>query len=124
MLSLKQSLLRRRRDLRNFPTEDERRLWFVLRRRKLCRLKFRRQYSIGIYILDFYCPSRHLAIEVDGARHFTSAGKEYDRIRTDYLSTQGIRVVRVTNYDVLKNMEGVVGYLAGVVQELPAKNRK
>ena len=118
MFSAKQIIWQRQRELRNYPTEAERRLWFVLRKRHLCGLKFRRQYSVGMYIVDFYCPSHRIAIEVDGSQHYTPAGLAYDKTRTEYLMSQGIRVVRVMNSDVYWNMEAVVEYLTNFINNL------
>ena len=58
MFSTQEIIRQRRGELRNYPTEAERRVWFVLRNRRLCGVKFRRQCSVGIYIVDFYCPSQ------------------------------------------------------------------
>lgn len=118
MFSAKQIIWQRKRELRNYPTEAEQRLWFVLRKRNLCGLKFRRQHNIGIYIVDFYCPSHRIAIEVDGSQHYTAEGLKYDRERTSYLKSQGIVVVRVTNADVYWRIESVTEYLNDVVGRL------
>ncbi len=63
--------------------------------------KFYRQYSVGPYILDFYCPKKKLAIEVDGSQHYEKENKEYDQTRTEFLSKQNIKVLRFTNLDIL-----------------------
>lgn len=69
--------------------------------------KFRRQHSIGNYILDFYCASEKLAIELDGARHFSGEGAAYDRERRSYLESKGIRVLRFENERVFKDRDWV-----------------
>jgi very-short-patch-repair endonuclease len=97
----------KRRGLRKNATDAEHRLWSRLRGQQLG-VKFRRQYSVDVYVLDFYAPGAKLAIEVDGASHFTPAGEDHDRARTEHLSRFGIKVVRVTNVDVLENLDGVV----------------
>ena len=70
-------------------------------------LKFFRQYSVGPYILDFYCPERRLAIEVDGGQHTYVYGQQHDAHRDSYLKELNIRVIRFWNNDVLQNIEGV-----------------
>lgn len=69
--------------------------------------KFRRQHSVGRYILDFYCPSQRLAIELDGDSHFTEEAIEYDRERTVFLNALNIRVLRFLTTDVHKNLDAV-----------------
>ena len=72
----------RRRELRTYGTSAEAALWNLLKKRQLRGRKFRRQHSVGRYILDFYCPSERLAIELDGAHHYTPAGQDHDARRT------------------------------------------
>ena len=69
--------------------------------------KFRRQHSVGAYILDFYCPAEKLSIELDGDSHFTDDAIEYDRERTAYLNALNIRVLRFLNTDVYDNLDVV-----------------
>lgn len=75
-----------RRELRNNATPAEVVLWKALQGKKLDGFKFRRQHSIGYYILDFFCPGANLAIELDGDHHFSEEGLEYDRQRDEFLS--------------------------------------
>jgi very-short-patch-repair endonuclease len=96
-----------RRRLRKDPTDAERRLWSLLRSRQIAGLKFFRQYSIGSYIMDFYCPERRVAVEVDGGQHADVPGQEHDARRDRYLQELDIRVIRFWNNDVLQNIEGV-----------------
>jgi len=96
-----------RRGLRKNATDAERKLWSILRSRRLIGLKFFRQYSVGPYILDFYCPERRLAIEVDGGQHADVYGQQHDAYRDRYLMELKIRVIRFWNNDVLQNIEGV-----------------
>jgi very-short-patch-repair endonuclease len=96
----------RRRELRAHQTDAERVLWQLLRSRQLGGFKFRRQHSIGPYILDFYCPSARVAVELDGSQHLER--QAYDGRRTEYLASEGIAVVRFANGDVLSNAEAVV----------------
>ncbi len=95
----------RARDLRKNPTEAERLLWQHLRRRQLGGFRFRRQYAIGHYIVDFYCFEERVAIEVDGGQH--SRQGAYDAKRTSFLESQGVRVLRFWNNQVLGEVEPV-----------------
>lgn len=83
-------------------------LWSKLRGKNLNGLKFRRQYSIGGYIVDFFCPELKLAIELDGESHFVDGAKERDDKRQTLIESAGITVMRFTNCDVYGRMEGVV----------------
>ena len=97
----------RRKELRNNATPAEIKLWSVLQHSNLGGYKFRRQHSVGSYILDFYCPSERLAVELDGDSHFTDEAMEYDRVRTEYLNALNIKVVRFLNTDVYENLNAV-----------------
>jgi very-short-patch-repair endonuclease len=101
----------RRRELRRHQTDAERVFWTQVRGRNFHGLKFFRQYSIGSYILDFYCPTVRLAIELDGGQHNQPEGREYDEVRSEFLRSNGITVVRFWNHEVLRNMEGVWRHL-------------
>lgn len=90
-------LKQNRRDLRNNLTPAEASLWTLLKSKQLEGRKFRRQHSVGNYILDFYCTTERLAIELDGAHHFTEEGMQYDEERTAYLNSVDIRVIRFEN---------------------------
>lgn len=96
-----------RKDLRNKSTSAEATLWKHLQKNKLGK-KFRRQHSVGNYVLDFYCPQEKLAIELDGEHHFTPEGLAYDQDRTNYLNHQGIRVIRFENDEVFTVIETVL----------------
>src|SRR5512136_2522910 len=98
---------RDRRHLRKDATDAERKLWSILRNRKMAGLKFFRQYGIGPYILDFYCPEQRLAIEVDGGQHAEVRGQKNDAKRDRYLRELNIRVIRFWNNDVLQNIEAI-----------------
>lgn len=97
-----------RKDLRNNLTSAEATLWRELQRKQLDGRKFRRQHSVGSYILDFYCPSEKLCVELDGAGHFTEQGIKYDKERTEYLNSLNIRVIRFENIEVFERMEEVL----------------
>jgi very-short-patch-repair endonuclease len=96
-----------RRRLRKNATDAEQKLWSILRSRRMADLKFFRQYSVGSYVLDFYCPEQRLAIEVDGGQHADVYGQQHDTHRDSYLRELNIRVIRFWNNDVLLNIEGV-----------------
>ena len=98
-----------RQDLRNNLTKAEVTLWKYLKSKQLEGRKFRRQFSVGNYILDFYCVEENLAIELDGQEHYSEAGYESDLKRSNFLREQGIRVLRFENEDVFKNTEEVLG---------------
>ena len=101
------SLLYRRKDLRNKSTPEEILLWLQLKQSKLG-AKFRRQHSIGGYIVDFYCPTKKLVIEIDGPSHLTKENKEYDKIRTEFLKGLDIKVIRFTNLEIATETQRVV----------------
>ncbi|MFC7669833.1 endonuclease domain-containing protein [Hymenobacter humi] len=77
-------------------------------RRPLASRKFRRQHSIGAYVLDFYCAEERLAVELDGAGHFTVSGNLHDAARTAYLNGLGIRVLRFENKLIWSGLDGVL----------------
>ena len=86
------------RDLRNGMTPAEISLWLILKDRQVDGLKFRRQFGVGSYILDFYCPALKLAIELDGQVHFSDEARAYDAERDAYLLREhSIRVLRYEN---------------------------
>ena len=89
-------------------TEAEKAFWVKVRNNQLCGIRFFRQYSIGPYILDFYCPSKKLAIELDGGQHNQHENKEYDDARSEYLKAHGIDVIRFWNHEVLLDIESVL----------------
>jgi very-short-patch-repair endonuclease len=98
-----------RKTLRNDSTPAEQALWKALKQSNLGGYKFRRQHSVGCYILDFYCPCQRFAIELDGDSHFTDEAREYDRERTAFLNALNIRVLRFHNTDVYENLDAVYG---------------
>ncbi len=89
-------------------TDAERAIWRGIRRRQLKDLQFYRQKPIGGYVVDFYCPKVKLVIEIDGGQHYEDKSIKADKIRTEYLKSAGLKVLRFTNIDVLKNLEGVL----------------
>jgi very-short-patch-repair endonuclease len=83
-------------------------LWASLQRRQLAGKNFRRQVSIGPYIVDFYCPEHRLVIELDGAAHFSATIDEYDAARTRYLESEGLTVIRFENRELKEGIEAVL----------------
>jgi very-short-patch-repair endonuclease len=100
------SLVRNARLLRRKMTNAETKLWNCLRGKQV-QLHFRRQIPFHQYILDFYCPKANLVIEVDGGQHYTKEGIIIDQMRDSYLQQHGLKVLRVSDRDVLKNISGV-----------------
>jgi len=103
------------REMRRIATDAERKIWLLLRDRRLDGFKFRRQVPFGPYILDFVCFDRKLVVEVDGGQH---ADSQADKVRDAHLQASGLRVVRYWNTDVLKNPDGV---LTDLLARLAAK---
>ncbi len=81
--------------------------------------QFYRQKPIGDYIVDFFCPRAKLVIEVDGSHHLVGEKIEYDRIRVEYLSSLGLRVMRFTNTDVLTHINGVIESIIENMEKIP-----
>lgn len=101
-------LKQKRKDLRNNGTSAEATLWKFLQRSQLDGRKFRRQHSIGNFIVDFYCPSEQLIIELDGQHHFEDEGRIRDEQRTKYFESLNIRVIRFENYEVFDTIQDVL----------------
>lgn len=118
------TLKQRRRELRRNQTEAEKVLWAHLRNRQFYDMKFFRQYSIGPYILDFYCPTMKLAVELDGGQHNQCENKEYDSARSEYLKAQAIDVIRFWNHEVLLDIQSVLAELMLEVTPLHLPFRK
>ncbi len=93
-----QKMLSRSQKLRKDMTKEEKKLWYQFLRKYP--VQFRRQYIIGNYIVDFYCYQARLIVELDGSQHYEPAEKAKDAIRTAYLESQGLQVVRYSNLDV------------------------
>lgn len=101
------------RENRQQPTPAENALWQRLRKRQIANVKFRRQYAIGPFIVDFFAKEASLIIEVDGPIHdYTTAE---DALRTEYLESLGFRVVRFRNQDVLTNISHVLNEICSYV---------
>lgn len=102
-----------RKDLRNNSTSAEATLWRYLKGKQLGK-KFRRQHSVGNYILDFYCASDRIAVELDGAQHFSDEGISYDEERTKYLNRFNIKVIRFENAKVFEDIQAVLSEIKKV----------
>jgi very-short-patch-repair endonuclease len=96
----------RARNLRRNQTKEERELWKALRDRRFAGFKFRRQYTIAEYILDFYCAAAKLAIELDGFQHGLPGNAQRDEARQKYLAEEGIETLRFWNHQWRENREG------------------
>ncbi|WP_262408021.1 endonuclease domain-containing protein [Sphingopyxis sp. OPL5] len=114
-------MLERARDMRSHPTDAERRLWSVLRAKRLAELRWRRQVIIDdLYIADFVCFEHRLIVEADGGQHAENA---YDAGRDAYLGAQGFRILRFWNNDVLNNSDGVAEAILHAIDSLGAQTR-
>jgi very-short-patch-repair endonuclease len=98
-------MIERARDLRQQETPPEQLLWLALRNGQIGGLKFRRQHPVGSYVVDFYCHSAKLVIEIDGMSHDDMA--QPDAARTHALECEGLRILRVTNEDVMRDLDAV-----------------
>ncbi len=107
-----------RRKLRREMPRAEVLLWTRLRNRQLLGLKFRRQYSVESYSIDFYCAELKLAIELDGDSHGTPEAIEYDKIRQTLIEQYGIQFLRFWNVEVYQNLEGVLDTIEVKAKEL------
>jgi very-short-patch-repair endonuclease len=101
----------RARNLRQDMTEAEKRVWQILRSQQMKGYKFRRQVPIGRYIADFVCHEARLIVEIDGGQHDHSSPQEVER--SGLLRSQGYRILRFWNNEVLANLDGVHATIAG-----------
>ena len=101
--------------LRSNATNEENTLWYQYLR--TCPVQFRRQHPFGSYIVDFYCAKAMLVIELDGSQHFDQAGLVRDSIRTQYLKSLGLQVLRFSNADIHRNLRGVCQAIDSAVAE-------
>lgn len=107
------------RTLREQMTDAEKHLWKALRGKQLAESKFRRQFPIDCYIADFVCLEHRLVVELDGGQHASPESEIYDSKRTRYIESQGFRVMRFWNNEVLQNLEGVLTVIIGQLQSPP-----
>ena len=107
----------RARELRLHPTPPERHAWTLLRNRGILGLKFRRQHVLHGFIVDFFCASERIVIELEGDVHDTEAQQDYDRARAGFLTAAGYRVIRVRNKDVTReHLETVLRDALGTIR--------
>ena len=92
-------------------TDAERLFWMKVRKRQLNGYQFYRQKNLGNYIVDFYCRSAKLIIEVDGCQHYSETVIIKDKIRDSYLNDLGFKVLRFSDSEILTNIDGVLEYL-------------
>ncbi len=108
MLPYNVNLKQLSRQLRKNMTDAEKHLWAKIRMKQLKGYQFYRQKPIGDYIVDFFCPKEKLVVEIDGSQHLSDEMAEYDRIRDEYLSSLGLRILRFTNTDIMTRIDGVI----------------
>jgi very-short-patch-repair endonuclease len=104
---IKETLLKNARHLRRQMTDVEKKMWYHLRSRRFQGYKFRRQFPMGSYIVDFICLEMKLIIECDGGQHNEPEEQEYDQRRTTFLNNGGYQVMRFWNHEVLEDWEVV-----------------
>ncbi|MBR3516452.1 MAG: endonuclease domain-containing protein [Lachnospiraceae bacterium] len=107
--------------LRRNMTKEERHLWYDFL--KNLDVGFKRQKVVGKYILDFYCPSVRIAIELDGSQHYETEAMEKDREREEVLKQEGITVLRYTNLDIQRNFQAVCEDIRNKIQEYSKAGR-
>jgi very-short-patch-repair endonuclease len=110
----------KRKRLRANSTETERFLWHHLCAKRLAGYKFHRQYGIGSYIVDFYCPAARLVIELDDGQHGLPESRDYDDRRTSYLNGVGIQVIRFWNANVFESLDVVLEVIRAAVVRTPS----
>lgn len=96
------------RTLRRKQTPWELKLWNSIRNRQISGMKFRRQYKIGPYVVDFVCLENELVIELDGGHHGEDKIKESDLIKQKYIESLGFKVIRFWNNEIDSNLDGVI----------------
>ena len=89
-------------------TDAEQLVWSKIRKKQIADVQFYRQKNIGNYIVDFYCPKGNLVIEIDGSQHYEKEGMKKDRKRDNYLQSLDLNVLRFSDIDVLRNINGVL----------------
>ena len=105
---VKDNTVKLARNLRKNSTKAERLLWSHLRDRQISGVKFRRQFPLDRYILDFYSPQTHLAIELDGSQHNELENDRKDQERTRFLNSKGIRLIRFWNHEIFNDLDAVI----------------
>ena len=108
MLPYNKKLKKHSQGLRENMTKAENLLWSKIRRKQLKEKQFYRQKILGNYIVDFYCPKAKLIIELDGGQHYSKEGIKKDRNRNEYMKGLGLKVLRYSDREVLKNIRDVI----------------
>ena len=106
-----------RRQLRKGGEAPEAVLWTLLKNRQIEGMKFRRQFGVGPYILDFYCSKAQLAVELDGGQHYSDQAISKDDERTAFLLSKGIKVLRFSNREVDENFDGVCATILNSINQ-------
>ena len=114
IMELNKTIRQRAQSLRKNMTIEERHLWYDFL--KTYPVQFKRQYTIGLYIADFYCYHAKLVVELDGSQHFDPDAAAYDAHRTEYMRQQGLEVLRISNLDVMRNFSSVCAAIDLAVQ--------
>ena len=104
------------RQLRKNMTPQERKLWDIIKNRQFFGYRFRRQFPLSQYIVDFICREKKIIIEIDGGQHNEIKNIQYDNKRTEYLISEGYKVLRFWNNDIDKNIGGVYETLKEVFE--------
>jgi very-short-patch-repair endonuclease len=107
------------RRLRKELTDAEQLLWSRLRRKQTLGVQFYRQKPLGNFIVDFYAPKAKLVVEVDGSQHLDADHTERDAERDEYLKAQGLRVLRLSNAEVLRKIDAVMEVIHRAVEKIP-----
>jgi very-short-patch-repair endonuclease len=105
------------RNQRKQANEFARDVWNILRNRRLCNAKFRREHPIGVYTVDFACLDLMLVVEVDGKDHFSEDGQRRDARRDAYLQSEGYEVLRIPGFRVTQDRSGVRAEIEQAIKE-------
>ena len=111
----------KRKNLKNRSTISEKTLWQYLKGKKINRIKFRRQYSVNQFIIDFYSPELKLAIEIDGGYHSNDEIQIYDKARQELIESFGIKFLRFSVDDVYYNIDKTLGIILNTTIEISSK---
>ena len=111
----KEILRNRALKMRKSPTVEENKMWHILLKRM--KPRFLRQYVMGNYIVDFYCPKLKLIIEIDGEQHYLPESEEYEKVRTAFLTKEGCKILRFYNSDINRKIKNVEHTVRGVCEE-------
>ena len=119
------AMLARRRELRGRMTGAEILFWHEVKNRRILGVKFRRQYSVHSYVVDFYAPIPRLVVEIDGEYHLDIEIQQYDRKREEEIEACGIRFLRFTNDEMYNDMTGVLVRLSDALRlAVPSLNKE